>query len=118
MSIIKQNILLNENYLCGEFDYAQNLPLPKISVRDQFYKRLIWLCLFNINLYSTEDSYMFPYIEELAKKGVRTVRSFLVYVINIEFDPTHHSKIVLFSDACGGQNRNQTVFTYYYWLYN
>lgn len=38
-SILKKALLAEPNTLCAEFDYAQNLPLPKLSVAEQYYKR-------------------------------------------------------------------------------
>lgn len=37
----------DNDVLVLEFDYAQNYPIPKLNVCDQFYKRLIWVYLFN-----------------------------------------------------------------------
>jgi hypothetical protein len=31
--------------LVVEFDYAQNLPIPKLNCTSQFYKCLLWLCI-------------------------------------------------------------------------
>lgn len=33
--------------LAIEFDYGQNLPLPKLNVTSQFYRRLLWCYIFN-----------------------------------------------------------------------
>ena len=101
-----------EGVLCCEFDYAQNLALPKIPVNEQFYKRLLWLYLFNVHVYGSEQSYMYSILEGSTKKGANTVCSFLHHAIQQEFDNSHHKKIVLFSGACGGQNKNYTVFAY------
>ena len=53
--------MLKKELLCREFDYGQNLPLPKIAVSDQFYRRLIWLQNYNIHVHNSPRSYMFPY---------------------------------------------------------
>lgn len=46
----------NDIMVC-EFDYAQNLPLPKLTVTSQFYKRLLWPYTF---LMSTSIMMMHP----------------------------------------------------------
>lgn len=98
--------------LSCEFDYAQNLILPKLSVSDQFYKRKLYMYLFNVHNHVTNNSYMYPYLEGHAKKGANTICSFLQHAIDHEFDQSCYSKIILFSDAAGVQNLNYTVFTY------
>lgn len=47
----------NSEILVVEFDYAQNFALPKLNVSAQFYKRLLWLYLFNIHCYNDDSSY-------------------------------------------------------------
>ncbi|GBN99006.1 hypothetical protein AVEN_24976-1 [Araneus ventricosus] len=49
-------------------------------------------------------------MEGVAKKGANTVCSFLYHVIKMNFDDEKHERIILFSDACSGQNRNYMVF--------
>ncbi|XP_033218330.1 uncharacterized protein LOC117173797 [Belonocnema kinseyi] len=110
---LKKELLSEENVLCREFDYAQNLPLPKIPVSEQFYKILLWLYLFNVHVFTSKNSYMFPFLEGSAKKGANTVCSFIQHVIEKEFDDRRFTKIVLFSDASGEQNRNYTVFAFF-----
>lgn len=110
---LKKELLLRKNELILEFDYAQNLPLPKIPVTEQFYRRLLWLHLFNIHVHNTERSYMFPMLEGFSKKGANTVSNCLFYVIKEECKISCVNKLVLLSDACGGQNRNYTVFSFF-----
>lgn len=40
----------DESVMALEFDYGQNLPLPKLAVTRQFYKRLLWMNVFNIHV--------------------------------------------------------------------
>ena len=110
---LKKKMLSEKNVLCLEFDYAQNLPMPKIPVSDQFFKRLMWLYNFNVHVHNTEKSYMFLSPEGLHKKGGSSVCNFVLYVIEREFDSKKYSKIYLFSDACGGQNRNYMVVRFF-----
>ena len=93
-----------------EFDYAQNLPLPKIPVTDQFYKRLLWMYVFNVHVYERNTSYMYHFVEGMSKKGANSVCSFLLDVIRLERGQA--KEIFLFSDACSGQNRNWTMVTF------
>lgn len=101
-----------------EFDYAQNLPLPKLSVTSQFYKRLLWMFLFNIHCHNDGTSTFYYFLETEGKKDPSSVCSFLhdflLYKIKEEtFKPT---EIVLLSDAAGGQNKNSVVVAYCSWV--
>ena len=71
------NNAVNKDALVLEFDYAQNLPLPRIPVNYQFYKRLLWYFIFNVHLFERNKFYMFTFIEGEAKKGANSVCSFL-----------------------------------------
>lgn len=112
--LMKKEMMSAETVLLCEFDYGQNLPLPKLPVSDQFYKRLIWLNIFNIHVFNdnNERSYMFLSIEGYFKKGGNTTSNFLLYVIEKEFALSYYNKIYLFSDSCGGQDKNYMLFTF------
>ncbi|KAJ8883174.1 hypothetical protein PR048_015014, partial [Dryococelus australis] len=76
------------------FDYAQNLPLPKINITKHFYKRLLWLF-----------------------KNPNTVASFLFNYISEKVDKNPYIKeIVPHSDAAGGQNKTATMLRFCSWL--
>lgn len=40
--------LPKEATLITEFNYAENVPLPRLNVCDQFDKRFIWICINSI----------------------------------------------------------------------
>ena len=42
----------NCDTLIIEFDYGQNLNLPRLNNSAQFYKRLLWLYVFNIHCHN------------------------------------------------------------------
>ena len=52
---------------------------------------------------------MFPYMEGFYKKGANTVCNLLLNIITEETKIDCVNRIVLFSDACGGQNRNYSM---------
>lgn len=115
---LKQKILLSckENTtdtLVLEFDYAQNLPLPKLPVSEQFYKRLLWFYIFNVHVHNNGKSYFFHFMEGSASKGSNSVCSFIDVALTSELAKNPLiTKIILFSDACSGQNRNYSVLKY------
>lgn len=114
-SEMKKAMLSEERVLRVEFDFGQNLPLPKIPVSEQFYKRLLWLHIFNVHVFNSHNrSYMFTFMEGFCKKGGNTVCNLVFDAIKREiaiegcFD-----KIYLFSDSCGGQNKNHYTLAFF-----
>lgn len=101
------------NVLHCEFDFGQNLPLPKLPMNAQFYRRLLWLYVFNVHIYKINRSYMFHFLEGSYKNGANSVCNMVEYAIRKEFEPDSFNKIYLYSDAAGGQNRNYTTLQYF-----
>ena len=107
----------NNEILVVEFDYAQNLPMPKIACNDQYYKRLLWLYNFNVHFHNINQSFFYCFTEGLAKKGANSVFSFLFDAITrVHKDFPKLKKIYCFSDSCGGQNKNATGLKSLKWL--
>ena len=100
-------MLSEKNVLCLEFDFGQNLALLTIPATAQFYRRLIWLHIFNVHVLGEHKrSYMYFVMEGNLKKGANTMCNFLFNAIQREFKVNYYDKIYLFSDSCGGQNKN------------
>jgi len=103
----------NSKTLVLEFDYMANQPLPKIPNSAFYYRRNLYIYLFNVNVYSINASYIFHSIEGEAKKGANTIASYVNYVINelrsllVNIDELE--TIYLLSDSAGGQNRNWCI---------
>ena len=90
------------------FDYMQNLPLPFIPVQEMFYLRKLWLYVFCIHNVKNNSSKFYTYHEGIACKGPNEVCSFISDYID-KYIPPEVKELHIFSDACGGQNRNHTV---------
>ena len=114
---LRAKLLKDKSILCCEFDFAQNFPIPKLSVNEQFYRQLGWIHLFNVHIYCEEfednRSYMFPFIEGNVKKGANTVANHLLYAIEKEFELKCYNSIYLFSDSCGGQKKNYHMIKFH-----
>lgn len=95
------------------FDYMQNLPLPKLPVQEMFYLRKLWLYAFCIHDIGKNEATFFTYHEGEGKRGPDEVCTFLKMYIEQKIDPSV-KELYIFSDACGGQNRNHTVIRF--WL--
>lgn len=105
----------NSRILVLEFDYAQNLPVPKTNETSQFYKRLMWIYLFNVHCHNDDSSNLYYYLETESKKNPDTVCSFLFDMISEKFNETYQ-EIHFLSDAAGGQNKNLLVTSFCSWL--
>lgn len=98
-----------------EFDYAQNIPLPKLNVNAQFYCRLLWFYVFNIHMHHPQKSTFYYYLENEGKKNANAVCSMLYDFISRHV-PEGVEKIYLISDNAGGQNKNRIVVSFLAWL--
>ncbi len=76
---LKREILWNPppNTLVIEFDYAQNQPIPKLNIKEQFYKRLMWFYIFNVHCHNDKDSSFYSFYEYVGAKGSNSVASFV-----------------------------------------
>lgn len=103
----------NNDILVLEFDYGQNLPLPKLTVNSVFYKRQLWYYVFNIHCHNNEASSMYTYLETESSKDPDTVASFLYhYISNRLQENNNYKEIVLMSDNAGGQNKNHKMLMF------
>lgn len=73
--------LPKESSLIIEFDYAQNVAFLRLNVCDQFYKRLVWMYIFNIDNHSDGSSRMYSFLEGQAQKNPNSAVSFLFHYL-------------------------------------
>ncbi|KYM94002.1 hypothetical protein ALC62_15384 [Cyphomyrmex costatus] len=107
----------NKRKLIVEFDYAQNLPLPKLNVISQFYKRVLWQYIFNVHYHNDNTSTFYYFLENESKKDSNTVCSFVYHFLSkCLAKEENFTEIILFSDGCGGQNKNSVVTSFCVWL--
>lgn len=95
------------------FDFEQNFPLPHIPTGEVFYLRQVWLYVFGVHDCGDNTAAMFCWPENLAHKGANEVVSCLHSYLNTLRGV---KRLNLFSDSCGGQNKNSTVIQYLYTL--
>lgn len=102
--------------LCGDrpdvtaiaFDFMQNVPLPQLPVQEMFYLRKLWLYVFSVHNLKTNESMFYTYQEGSGKKGPNEVCTLILKYIQTKI-PDEVKELYIFSDACGGQNRNHTL---------
>lgn len=110
---MKKEMMSNKSALVCEFDFGQNLALPILPVNEQFFLRLLWLYIFNVHVFTTNNSYMFYCLEGNMKKGGNAVCNFVEFVLEKELKDNYYNKVLLFSDAAGGQNRNYNTLQFF-----
>lgn len=96
------------------FDLQQALPIPQLTVGKAFYLRKIWM--YNLGIYDgkTGKSYMNMWTEDVAKRGSDEIASCILKYIK-EHPPTPNKHLIVFTDNCGGQNKNWTIMAL--WLH-
>lgn len=88
------------------FDYMQNLYLPWIPVQELFYLRKLTVNVFAIHNLKEETVMFYIYDETTAQKGANEVCSFVYDYIRTQVQDESIRKLYVFSDNCGGQNKN------------
>jgi hypothetical protein len=87
------------------FDLQQTLPTPKLTTSVQYYKRKLWTYNFCVHDVKTGRATMYLWNETTAKRGSIEICNCLMNYIEKQ-TPANRKTLILFSDNCGGQNKN------------
>nr|CAI5828727.1 unnamed protein product [Callosobruchus analis] len=94
---------VNHDLTVIAFDLMSTLPTPHLSTGVCYYKRQLWTYCFNINNLSTGDSYMYIWDEPKASRGPAEIGTCIIHFMQTYVKT---SQVIMYSDQCGGQNRN------------
>lgn len=98
----------DSSFLSASFDLQSVLQVPSSNASPMYYSRKI--CVYNLAIYeaaSPNTGYCFLWSEINGKRGSCEIGTALLHWI--QQIPNNIKEISLFSDTCGGQNRNQFI---------
>ncbi|XP_073948647.1 uncharacterized protein [Choristoneura fumiferana] len=94
------------------YDFQKVLCTPQSDVSLFYYKRKFSVYNFTIFDIGNTEGFCFIYDETVGKKGPNEICSSL-YKFITENVAKGVTDFIFYSDCCGGQNRNRTVFAFY-----
>ncbi|KAG5888686.1 hypothetical protein JTB14_022270 [Gonioctena quinquepunctata] len=103
----KQVAKENENIQCLTLDSQQCLATPFLSNAIAFHKRLLWTYNLTIHDNKTYQAFCYMWHESTAARGANEIA--LCIFKHIQNLPDGFTKVILYSDTCGGQNENSYV---------
>lgn len=93
-------------------DFQQQLATPRLPTSVQFSKHKLWIYNFGIHNLKTGEAFFYVWNETKGKKGANEIGSCLHHYPDTYFGPEVR-KVVIFSDNCGGQNKNTNIVLLY-----
>lgn len=96
------------------FDLQQALPIPQLTVGKAFYLRKAWMYNLGIHDGASGRGHMYMWTENVAKRGSDEIASCILKYLK-DYPPVPNNNLIVFTDNCGGQNKNWTLMAL--WLY-
>ncbi|KAJ4429628.1 hypothetical protein ANN_21829 [Periplaneta americana] len=93
----------NEMYV-ATFDLQKALPFPKLTTSTAYYKRNMYVYNFGIHSFNQSTAFMYMWDETEGGRGSQEIASCIRS--HLKMNASSHNHIILYSDACSGQNRN------------
>uniref|UniRef100_A0A6P7G7I4 Uncharacterized protein LOC114338671 n=1 Tax=Diabrotica virgifera virgifera TaxID=50390 RepID=A0A6P7G7I4_DIAVI len=111
----KEKCQQHKEFMCCTFDLQSVLQIPSSDVSSMYYS--LKVCMYNFTIYELRepnDAFCYGWTELQGKRGSSEVGSCLLNYIN-QMNP-EIKQLCLYSDTCGGQNRNQNVAALFLYL--
>lgn len=104
---------MHDNVAAICIDLQQTIPIPKLSTNVAYYHRKLWMyncCIHNLKM---NKATMFVWDEVTGGRGSVEIASCLKKWIGMEYDEKAFQHLIVFSDNCGGQNKNINIILNY-----
>jgi len=104
----KQHSVDDKTFKSVSFDLQSVLQVPSSDASQMYYKRK--LCCYNFTIYEQaqpHDAHCYLWSEVDGRRGSNEIGSCLLQYL--QSLPKSVEQISMFSDTCGGQNRNQNI---------
>lgn len=92
-----------EIYTCS-IDLQKALPFPVLTVSDAYYKRNLYCYNFGVHDLATDSGFFYVWNEITGGRGSQEISSCVIK--HLKAQASNKKKVTIFSDSCGGQNRN------------
>lgn len=110
----KERALSDNSITCFAFDLQQCLPTPHLQTSVSFYKRLYWTFNLSFHDLATNEATCYLWHETIANRGANEIASCIYkQILNL---PDNITTVILYSDTCGGQNKNSHVAAMFLYL--
>ncbi|KAL4719252.1 hypothetical protein ACJJTC_018955 [Scirpophaga incertulas] len=108
----KMLAISNNKVACIVFDFQKVLSAPHGNISIYYYRRKLNVYNFTIFELASKEAFCYMWDEQIAKRGANEVASCL-YDFFSKLVSKGISEVNLWSDNCGGQNRNRIVYYMY-----
>lgn len=95
------------------YDLQKILATPQSEVSLFYYKRKLAVYNFTLFEVGTREGHCYLWDETIGKTGSNEISSFVYDFIKKAVEREARKEFIFYSDSCGGQNRNRTVFAMY-----
>ena len=105
-----KELIADDQALCVAcFDLQKVLQTPQSEVGEFYYKSKISVYNFTVYDLGTHEGFCYVWTELTAKRGPNEISSCLLKFLKVQAEKKI-KRVILYSDNCGGQNRNRFIF--------
>lgn len=97
-------------------DLQKVFPLPKLTHSNMYYSRQLSCYNFGIHVADSNTGIMLVWHEGVAKRGANEIASCLLHALNSGELATSKRTLIVYSDNCAGQLKNQMLIYLYFYL--